>query len=52
MTEHAIVLTQTEAEIDDVIASKIQDGWTYGNNKHYSEGRQEWVANFTKETQT
>lgn len=50
MTEHAIVLTQTEAEIDDVIASKQQDGWTYNNNKHYSEGNKQWVANFTKES--
>ena len=50
MIEYAVVMTQTEAEIDNAIASKIQDGYTYGDNKHYNEGTQEWVANFTKES--
>lgn len=50
MTEYAIVLTQTESEIDDAIAQKKLQGYIYSGNKHYNEGTQEWVANFTKES--
>ena len=48
MTEYAIVLTQTESEIDDAIAQKKLQGYIYSGNKHYNEDKQEWVASFSK----
>tara|TARA_A100001015_G_scaffold289988_1_gene362479 strand:- start:285 stop:494 length:210 start_codon:yes stop_codon:yes gene_type:complete len=47
--EYMIVTTAIEAGIDNAIASKQQDGYTYSGNKHYNEGNEYWVANFSKE---
>lgn len=48
--EYALVMTQTEAEIDNAIAQKKLQGYTYGGNKHYNEGLNKWVASFDKES--
>jgi hypothetical protein len=48
MTMLLLVITQTESEIDDAIAEKKLQGYIYSGNKHYNEGTQEWIANFTK----
>jgi hypothetical protein len=50
MNEYAVVITQTESEIDVAIAQKKLQGYIYSGNKHYNEGKQKWVANFSKES--
>ena len=50
MTTYLLVITGTESEIDDAIAQKKLQGYIYSGNKHYNEGTQEWIANFSKES--